>query len=162
LAAPIKESDDERKERLRSQQLRDSYAGRLGRLVEPVIKPLGFNWKIGIGLIGAMSAREVFVSTMGTVYSVGKEEDEASEPLHDAIRNDKWPDGRPVFNTVVSVGLLVYIVLAMQCLSTLAVVRRETNSWTWPLFMQVYMTALAWVAAFLVYQVGSYMHWGGL
>lgn len=150
-AAP--ESEEDKEKRLAGLQLDQSYAGRLGHVVEPLIKPLGFNWKIGIGLIGAMSAREVFVSTMGTVYSVGTEEDETSIPLREAIHHDRWPDGRPVWNTAVAMALLVYFVLAMQCLSTLAVVRRETNSWTWPLFMQVYMTALAWIAAFIVYRI---------
>jgi ferrous iron transport protein B len=140
--------NDEQKQALLS---RESFGGRIGHAVEPLIAPLGFNWKIGIGLIGAMSAREVFVSTMGTVYSVGSDADEESKPLQTALREDRWPDGTPVWNQAVAIALLVYFVLAMQCLSTLAVVRRETNSWSWPLFMQVYMTALAWIAAFLAY-----------
>lgn len=140
-------------------QLRHSLAGMIGRAVEPFIAPLGFNWKIGIGLIGAMSAREVFVSTMGTVYSVG-DADEKSLPLKDALGHDRWPDGRPVWTPLVAISLLVYFVIAMQCMSTLAVVRRETNSWKWPLFMQVYMTGLAWVASFIVYQGGRLLGWG--
>jgi len=140
-------------------QLRNSYAGRIGRVLEPLIAPLGFNWKIGIGLIGAMSAREVFVSTMGNVYAVG-DADETSQPLKSALVRDKWPDGAPVWTPLVAVSLLVYFVLAMQCISTLAIVRRETNSWKWPLFMQGYMTALAWIASFIVYQGGRWMGWG--
>jgi ferrous iron transport protein B len=136
-----------------------SVAGRVGHVIEPLIAPIGFNWKIGIGLIGSLAAREVFVSTMGTVYSVG-EADEESKPLRQQMRQDKWPDGRPVWTTLTAMSLLVYFVLAMQCLSTLAVVKRETNSWTWPVFMLAYMTALAWICSFIVYQSGRLLGWG--
>ena len=135
---------------------RNSIAGRVGKAIEPAIAPLGFNWKVGVGLIGAMAAREVFVSTMGTVYSVG-EADEESKPLRQAMREDKWPDGRPVWTTLTAVSLMVYFVIAMQCFSTLAVVRRETNGWGWPLFMLVYMTVLAWICSFLVFQGGRFL-----
>ena len=158
--APTQASADaEKEERLAAAQLRQSYAGRIGRVVEPLIAPLGFNWKIGIGLIGAMSAREVFVSTMGTVYSVG-DADEESKPLKTAMQNDRWPDGSKVWTPLVAVSLMVYFVIAMQCISTLAVVKRETNSWKWPIFMQVYMTAFAWITSFAVYQIGRAMSWG--
>ena len=130
---------------------RHSIAGNVGRMLEPAIAPLGYNWKIGVGLVGAMAAREVFVSTMGTVYSVGNS-DEKSVPLRQQMREDKWPNGRPVWTTATAISLLVYFVIAMQCVSTLAVVKRETNSWGWPIFMQVYMTALAWIAAFAAFQ----------
>jgi ferrous iron transport protein B len=148
-----------RQDALSAAQLRHSFAGRIGRVIEPAIAPLGFNWKIGIGLIGAMSAREVFVSTMGTVYSVG-DANETSKGLKSAMQRDRWPNGRPVWTPLVAVSLMVYFVLAMQCISTLAIVRRETNSWQWPLFMQVYMTALAWLASFGVYQIGRMLGWG--
>ncbi len=131
---------------------RNSAAGTLGRFIEPTIAPLGYNWKIGVGLVGAMAAREVFVSTMGTVYSVGADTDEESKPLRQQMKEDRWPDGRPVWTTATAVSILVYFVIAMQCVSTLAVVKRETNSWKWPIFMQVYMTALAWIAAFIAFQ----------
>lgn len=130
---------------------RNSAAGTVGRFIEPTIAPLGYNWKIGVGLIGAMAAREVFVSTMGTVYSVGASADEESKPLRLKLREDKWPDGRAVWTTATAISILVYFVIAMQCVSTLAVVKRETNSWKWPIFMQVYMTALAWIAAFIAF-----------
>ncbi len=130
-----------------------SIGGRVGHAVEPLIAPIGFNWKIGIGLIGAMTAREVFVSTMGTVYSVG-DADEMSKPLRQKMHEDRWPDGRPVWTTLSALSILVYFVIAMQCLSTLAVVKRETGGWGWPIFMQVYMTALAWLASFAVFQGG--------
>lgn len=147
-----------REEQLAAAQLRDSFAGRIGHVVEPLIKPLGFNWKIGVGLIGAMAAREVFVSTMGTVYAVG-DADETSASLKQRMKRDRWPDGRPVWTTLTAISLMVYFVIAMQCISTLAVVKRETNSWRWPLFMQVYLTSLAWLAAFAVFQIGRVLGW---
>jgi ferrous iron transport protein B len=140
-------------------QVERSFAGRLGHAVEPVIAPLGFNWKIGIGLIGAMSAREVFNSTLGTVYSVSYADEEPA-PLTEQMKRDRWPDGRPVWTTLVAVSLLMYFVIAMQCISTLAVVRRETNSWKWPIFMLGYMTMLAWAVSFAVYQGGRALGWG--
>lgn len=135
------------------EQLRFSIAGRFGHLIEPAIRPLGYDWKMGVGLVGAFAAREVFVSTMGIVYSVGDVEQEAT-PLEDAMRLDHYADGRPVWTPVVAVSLLVWFVLAMQCMSTLAVVRRETGGWTWPMIMLVYMNALAYVVSLAVYQVG--------
>lgn len=131
-----------------------SYAGRLGHALEPVIAPLGYDWKIGIGLIGSFAAREVFVGTMAIVYNVESEDEENIEPLRDTMRSEKHEDGTPVFTPLVCIGLMVFYVLAMQCVSTLAVVRRETNSWRWPLFQLGYMTALAYFAALLVYQGG--------
>ena len=130
---------------------RNSAAGTLGRFIEPTIAPLGYNWKIGVGLVGAMAAREVFVSTMGTVYSTGADTDEKSLPLRQQMKTDKWPDGRPIWTTATAISILVYFVIAMQCVSTLAVVKRETGGWKWPVFMQIYMTALAWIAAFVAF-----------
>lgn len=146
-------------EALAGAQVRNSFAGRVGRAIEPTIAPLGFNWKIGVGLIGAMAAREVFVATLGTVYSVG-EADQTSVSLRDAMRRDRWPDGRPVWTTLVAISVMVYFVLAMQCISTLAVVKRETSSWKWPLFMWAYMTGLAWLSSLAVYQVGRALGYG--
>jgi len=134
-------------------KLENSYGGRLGHLIEPAIAPLGFDWKIGIGIIGAFAAREVFVSTLGIVYSVG-EADESSEPLRDALRNEKKPDGSRAYTPLVGLSLMIFFALACQCMSTLAIVRRETRSWRWPLFLFTYMTVLAWMVSFLVYQIG--------
>jgi ferrous iron transport protein B len=144
------------------EQLRTSFAGRVGHLIEPVIRPLGFDWKIGIGLIGATAAREVFVSTLATVYSVGTEDEaKAEQSLRDQIRRDVDPrTGRKVWTPLVAVSLLVYFVLALQCMSTIAVVRRETNGWRWPLFQLGYMTALAYTGSLVVYQVGRWLGWG--
>ena len=131
-----------------------SYAATLGRAIEPTIEPLGFDWKIGIGLIGSFAAREVFVATMGVVYGVGADVDEGSEPLRDRIRNATRPDGTRVYSPLVGLSLMVFFAFAAQCMSTLAAVKRETGGYRWPVFMVVYMTALAWVASFVVYQGG--------
>jgi ferrous iron transport protein B len=133
---------------------RQSYAGRLGRSMEPLIEPLGFDWKIGVGIISAFAAREVFVSTMGVVFGVGEDVDEEASDLRAKMWSDTWPDGRRVFTPLVCLSLMVFFALACQCMSTLAVVRRETGTWMWPAVMFVYMTVLAWVASLLVYQGG--------
>jgi ferrous iron transport protein B len=139
---------------LRGQALRASYGGRLGHLIEPAIKPLGFDWKIGVGLVGAFAAREVFVSTMGVVYGVGDKVDEESTTLRAKIRAEEREDGKPVYTPLVGLSLMIFFALACQCMSTLAAVYRETKSWRWPAFLFAYMTALAWVASFVVYQGG--------
>ncbi len=136
-------------------QLRQSYMGRIGRVLEPIIEPLGFDWKIGVGLTASFAAREVFVATMGVVYGVGDEVDEESVPLRQRIAAATWPDGRKVFTPLVGISLMVFYVLACQCMSTIAVVRRETGGWRWPVFMFTYMTTLAYVASLIVYQGGS-------
>jgi ferrous iron transport protein B len=136
--------------------LRHSYAGRVGRLIEPVLRPLGFDWQMGVGIVSSFAAREVFVSTMSLVYNVGKMEDKASgtQTLAKTMHNLKRPDGTPVYTTLVALSLMVFYVFALQCVSTVAIVRRETNSWKWPLFQWLYMGALAWGLAFLTYQAG--------
>jgi ferrous iron transport protein B len=133
--------------------LANSFAGRMGHAIEPLIEPLGYDWKIGIGLIASFAAREVFVATMGIVYNL-QDVDETSQSLIETIRNQVTSDGLPVFTPLVCVGLMVFYVLAMQCISTVAIVRRETNSWRWPLFQIAYMTALAYAGAFIIYQGG--------
>ena len=132
-----------------------SIAGRFGHLIEPVIRPLGYDWKMGVGLVGAFAAREVFVSTMGITYAVGDTEESGTNDLASAMQADRYPNGKPVWTPLVAVSLLVWFVLAMQCMSTLAIVRRETGGWTWPIIMLVYMNALAYVVALAVFQVGS-------
>jgi len=146
-------------EDMTSQQMRNSYAGRMGRAIEPIIEPLGYDWKIGVGIIGAFAAREVFVGTLGVVYSVG-EVDEENPALRDAIRAERRPDGTPLYTPLMALSLLVFFALACQCMSTLAAVKRETRSYRWPLFMFAYMTALAWVSAFVVYQGGRLLGFG--
>jgi ferrous iron transport protein B len=136
-----------------SEQLAQSFAGRAGRVLEPVIEPLGFDWHIGIGLITSFAAREVFVSTMGVVFNAESSDDDTT-PLRQAMLAERWPDGRPLFTPLVCLTLMVFYVFAMQCASTVAVVKRETNGWRWPLFQIGYMTGTAWIMCFIVYQTG--------
>jgi ferrous iron transport protein B len=135
------------------QQLAQSFAGRAGHALEPAIAPLGFDWQIGIGLISSFAAREVFVSTMGVVFNAEAEDDDTA-PLRKALLEAKWPDGRALFTPLVCFTLMIFYVFAMQCISTIAVVRRETNSWRWPLFQLGYMSGTAWILSFIVYQGG--------
>ena len=133
--------------------LQNSFAGKIGHVIEPVIAPLGYDWQIGIGIISSFAAREVIVSTLAIVYGVGKDAAENNQPsLYSTLRQAKRTDGTPIFNVATCASLLVFYILAAQCLSTTAVVRRETNSWKWPLFQIAYMTGLAYVAALIVYQ----------
>ena len=143
------------------QKLRHSFAGHLGRWIEPAIAPLGFDWKMGIGIISSFAAREVFVSTMSTVYNVGKYERSKSSlsNLATTLQAQKRPDGSPVYTPLIAITLMVFYVFALQCVSTVAVVRRETNSWKWPLFQWIYMGILAWSLAFVTYQTGRLLGW---
>ena len=156
--------DDDAKAAITMQEqaahLENSYGGRIGHAIEPAIKPLGFDWKIGIGLVGAFAAREVFVSTLGIVYAVGNDADEHSQPLRQALRTAKKADGKSAYPPLVGLSLMVFFALAMQCMSTLAVVRRESGGIGWPLFLFGYMTVLAWVVSFGVYQVGCLLGFG--
>jgi ferrous iron transport protein B len=136
------------------EKVRRSFAGRAGRLLEPLIAPLGFDWKIGIGIVSSFAAREVFVSTMSIVYNVAEGPDETHQQLEQVLRDQRRPDGSRVFTPLTAITLMVFYVLALQCVSTVAVVRRETNSWKWPLFQWLYMGALAWILAFITYQGG--------
>lgn len=135
----------------RSEKLQNSYAGILGRTIEPAIAPLGYDWKIGISLITSIAAREVFVGTMATLYSV--EEDNENTSLRQKMNSARRPDGSKVYTLAAGISLMVFYVLAMQCMSTLAVVKRETKTWKWPLVQLFYMTFLAYVMALLAYQV---------
>jgi len=143
------------------EKLRGSFAGRMGRGIEPVIAPLGFDWKMGIGIITSFAAREVFVSTMSTVYNVGKSEDEGTKTqLIETLKQQKHPDGSHIYTPLLAVTLMVFYVFAMQCASTVAIVRRETNTWKWPVFQWAYMGALAWGLAFLTFHLGHWLGWG--
>lgn len=138
---------------LRAKQLAHSVAGRMGKVIEPAIAPLGFDWQIGVGLIGAFAAREVFVSTMGLIYGVG-EVDEKSKTLRAAMKAQRRSDGRPLYTPLVGLSLIVFFMIAMQCLSTMAVVRQESGGWRWTLFQLAYLSAFAYLAALAVYQLG--------
>jgi ferrous iron transport protein B len=142
----------------RERAIERSYGGRLGKALEPVFAPLGFDWKLNVGLIGSFAAREVFISTLGLVYGVGDTDDEAL-PLREKLKNESV-DGAPRYTPLVGLSLLVFFALSCQCMSTLAVVRRETKSWRWPAFMFAYMTSLAYAASFVVYQGGRLLGFG--
>jgi ferrous iron transport protein B len=145
-----------------AQILAQSFAGRLGHLLEPVIAPLGFDWKIGIGLVSSFAARETFVSTMSTVYHVGQgqyERPAEAANMIQTMREQKRPDGTPVYTPLTGLALMVFYVFALQCVSTIVVVRRETGTWKWPLFQWAYLGALAWLFSFAVYQGGRWLGW---
>jgi ferrous iron transport protein B len=133
--------------------LENSYAGILGKVIEPVIRPLGYDWKIGIAVITSFAAREVFVGTMATLYSVEGGKDADQQTLRQRMQSAKREDGSPVYTLASGVSLMIFYVLAMQCMSTLAVVRRETRSWKWPAIQLVYMTGLAYVFSLIAFQL---------
>ncbi len=134
-------------------QLSQSYLGQAGRFVEPLFTPLGWDWRVSAAVIAGFPAREVVVAVMGTIYAVGEQAEEAS--LVSKLRSATWPDGRLVFTLPMVLGLLLFYAWCLQCAATLAVIRRETNSWRWPLFAWTYMTVLGYTGAFLIYQIGS-------
>ncbi len=137
-----------------------SLAGKLGHALEPLVAPLGFDWRLAIGVIGAFSAREVFVSTLALVYGLEDTDDEAA-PLRERMRAEVRSNGKPAYPPLVGLSLMVFFALACQCMSTLAVVKRETQTWRWPIVMFAYMTALAYVASFIVYQGGKLLGFPG-
>ena len=143
------------------ERIQQSYGGRLGHGIEPVLRPLGFDWKIGIGIIGAFAAREVFVATMGIIYGAGADVKSVDDPggrgLRDRIRAERRPDGSPVFTPLVGLSLMIFFALSCQCMSTLAVVKRETGGYRWPAFLFGYMTGLAWLVSFALYQGGRWL-----
>lgn len=139
-------------QKLKTQQLEHSYVGILGHYIEPAIRPLGFDWKIGISLITSFAAREVFVGTMATIYG-GNSEDDSS--IKQKLESEKRADGKPVYNQAVCWSLLLFYAFALQCMSTIATVKRETKSWKWPLVQLVFMTGLAYLSAFAAFQLLS-------
>ncbi|MFT6937054.1 MAG: ferrous iron transport protein B, partial [Saprospiraceae bacterium] len=138
---------------LAAKSIEASYAGHLGKFIEPAIRPLGFDWKIGIALITSFAAREVFVGTMATIYSIGSVQDELS--IRDKMAKETRANGKPVYDFATALSLLLFYVFAMQCMSTLAVVKRETNSWKWPTIQFFFMSALAYLSSLLAYQLLS-------
>ena len=132
-------------------QLEQSYLGRAGKIVEPVFRPLGWDWKVSAAVIAGFPAREVVIAVLGTVYAVGDEADEST--LSARLQAATWPDGSPVFTLPMVIGLLIFYACCLQCAATLAVIRRETNTWRWPIFAWVYMTALGYVGALLAFQL---------
>jgi ferrous iron transport protein B len=131
-------------------KLENSYIGIIGRSIEPVIKPLGYDWKIGIAIVTSFAAREVFVGTLSTIYSVGNSEEEAT--IKKRMEAEIKPDGTKIFNFATGISLLLFYAFAMQCVSTLAIVKKETNSWKWPIIQLVFMSGFAYVTALIAYQ----------
>ncbi len=139
----------------RAAALEQSYAGRVGHFIEPAFAPLGFDWKIDVGLIGSFAAREVFVATMGVMHGQGDSKN--SQSLSEALRDDRRVTGEKIYTPRTALSLLLFFMLACQCTSTLAVMRRETGSWRWPAFAFVYMTALAYAVAFTAYRLTPFL-----
>ena len=134
-------------------QMEQSWLGRIGRTIEPVFKPLGWDWRVSSAVLAGFPAREVVVAVMGTIYAVGSDADDQS--LSEKLRSAEWPDGSPIFTLPMVLGLLVFYAWCLQCAATLATIRRETNSWRWPIFAWVYMTSLGYTGALVIYQAGS-------
>ncbi|MCA9193241.1 MAG: ferrous iron transport protein B, partial [Planctomycetales bacterium] len=143
------------KRQLSSQLIQQSLLGTAGKIVEPVVRPLGWDWRIGIGVIASFPAREVIIATLGTIYSLGGDVDEQDANLRQALARSRWPDGKMVYSMPVAFSILVFFALCAQCAATLMVIRRETNSWRWPMFTFAYMTTLAYLGALLTFQIGS-------
>ncbi len=139
--------------------LRSSYLGRAGQTLEPVFHPLGWDWRIGMAALASFPAREVIISALGTIYSLGADVDEDSQDLKAGLRQAAWPDGRLVFNVPVALSVMVFFALCAQCMSTLAVIQRETSSWAWPVLSFVYMTVLAYAGALGTYRLGVWLGW---
>lgn len=140
---------------LRSSLIENSFLGLTGRFIEPAVKPLGWDWKIGVAVIASFPAREVIISTLGTIYSLGSAEDHESEGLQAQMKDAQWPDGRPVFSLATAMSIMIFFALCAQCSATLMTIRRETNSWRWPVFSFVYMTTLAYIGAWIAFKIFS-------
>jgi ferrous iron transport protein B len=135
--------------------LEQSVFGRVGHAIEPVFRPLGWDWRVAMAALASFPAREVVISVLGTTYALGKDVDQGSDTLRSALQEAHWPDGRPVFTAATALGLMVFFALCLQCAATVATIRRETQSWKWPAFAWSYMTVLAYLGALLTYQIGT-------
>ena len=153
---PLHELFDKRN-KISEQLLANSFLGRFGKVIEPVVKPLGWDWRIGVGVLASFPAREVIVATLGTIYSLGGDVDEKSQGLQSALQSANWPDGRPVYSIPVAMSIMVFFALCAQCASTLMVIRRETNHWGWAGFTFVYMTVLAYIGAWIAYVLTGWL-----
>jgi ferrous iron transport protein B len=136
--------------------IEQSFLGRFGKSVAPIFHSVGWDWKIGVGVIASFPAREVVIATLGTIYSLGGEVDENDEGLQQQLKSATWPDGRPVFTLTTAISLMVFFALCAQCAATLMTIRQETQTWTWPIFTFVYMTGLAYFGAWLVFMIGAW------
>lgn len=159
LRAPQDELDDVQNH-IAGRYLETSYLGQMGKAIEPIVKPLGWDWKLGCAAIASFPAREVIVATLGTIYNLGEGQEADSEPLQQQLKDAKW-DGtdRPVYTIPVALSVMVFFALCAQCASTLAIMKRETGSYWWPVFTFVYMTTLAYLGALLTYQGGTWLGW---
>ena len=143
----------ERNDQIAAFKLEHSYIGIIGKTIEPLIKPLGYDWKVGIGLVASFAAREVFVGTLATIYSVGSaNEGENIDTIKNKMQNETYADGTKVFTLASGISLLLFYAFAMQCMSTLAIVKRETKSWKWPILQLIGMTAIAYICALIAFQ----------
>ena len=138
-------------------RLRESFLGQAGRAIEPFVRPLGWDWKIGMATLASFPAREVIIAALGTIYNLGGDQKEGSVELRAAMRAERWPDGRPVYTPVVALSIMVFFALCCQCGATLATIKRETGSWGYAGFTFMYMTSLAYLGALVVYQIGSHL-----
>jgi len=145
-------SVDEFENKLSSHKLEHSLLGAMGKSIEPLISPLGYDWKIGIAIVTSFAAREVFVGTLATIYSVQGDQEET---IKERMANEVREDGQPVFGLASGISLMIFYAFAMQCMSTLAVVKKETNSWKWPILQLIIMTLIAYFCALFVYQIIS-------
>ncbi len=159
LAGASEEILDDLRAKEAGKMLQQSFLGRMGQAIEPVVEPLGWDWRIGMAALASFPAREVIVAVLGTIYSLG-EVDEESTSLRDALQAATWSDGRKVFNIPVALSIMVFFALCAQCVSTLAVIQRETGAWRWPVLTFVYMTVLAYIGAFVTYRLGMVLGWG--
>lgn len=160
LEEKIDNLKSEREQKIAATYLENSVLGTLGKAIQPAFEPLGFDWKITVGVLGAFPARELIIATMGILYNLGDDTDEESELLREKLQKAEHPDGRKVFTPLVAITLMVFFALCAQCLATLATAKSELNSTRWPVFMFIYMTTLAYLVAMAVYQVGSALGWG--
>lgn len=142
---------------LNGQLIKRSYLGQAGQAIEPLVKPLGWDWRIGVGVIASFPAREVIIATLGTIYSLGGDVDEHDGSLKEALESSRWEDGRPVYTLPVALSIMVFFALCAQCAATLMVIKRETNSWRWPIFTFVYMTTLAYAGSFVTYNLATWV-----
>jgi ferrous iron transport protein B len=143
----------ERRDQLGSRLIEQSFLGRVGHAIEPAVRPLGWDWRIGVGAIASFPAREVIIATLGTIYSLGNEVDESHKGLISSLQNATDAEGHKVYSLPVALSIMVFFALCAQCAGTLMTIKRETNRWIWPVFTFVYMTSLAYVGALLTYQI---------
>ena len=136
-------------------QAENSYIGKIGKFIEPVVEPLGFDWRIGVSLASGMAAKEVVVSTFGVLYTGTQDQDETSEPLRERIAQSTKANGSPVFTPLVVISLLVFVLIYFPCVAVIAAIKGESGSWKWGIFTVIYTTGLAWILSFIIYQVGS-------